>query len=97
MDNKKIKLTIQEIVSDFERLVRYDERLVVHFDFEKADESEIERFHDEMVGMIGKYIPDYARHLDAEYFSGELSTYDRALELYNMLYENFREIFYRLV
>ena len=43
--SKKIKLTIQEIVCDFERMVRHHERLDVHFDFEKADENEIDEFH----------------------------------------------------
>ena len=97
MGEKKIKLTIQEIVTDFERLIRHDESLVAHFDFEKADESKIAKFHDEMVAMSEKYIPNYERHLGGEYFSGELSTYEKALELYSMLYENFREIFYQLI
>ena len=39
--SKKIKLTIQEIVSDFEKMVRCHERLDVLFDLEEATEYDI--------------------------------------------------------
>ena len=39
-----IKLSIQEIIRDFEELVRYDERLDVHFDFKKAKDEDIHDF-----------------------------------------------------
>ena len=90
----RIKLTIQEIVNDFERLIRYDERLEVLFDNEKADKKEIEKFYIDMVEMIGKYIPNYKNHV-----GGDISeaNYENALKMYKMLYENFKEIFYKLI
>lgn len=90
----RIKLTIQEIVNDFERLIRYDERLEVLFDNEKADKKEIEKFYIDMVEMIGKYIPNFKNHVD-----GDISeaNYENALKMYKMLYENFKEIFYKLI
>ena len=93
----KIQLSIQEIVSDFERMLRCHERLGAFFDFEKADNDEIIRFHDEMVELMDKYIPNYKQHLSEEYFNDKTPTFDRALELYGMLYRNFREMFYQLV
>lgn len=90
----RIKLTIQEIVDDFEKLIRYDEHLEAMFDNQKADDGEIERFYTTVVQMIEKYIPNYERHVD-----GDVSdiSYENALKLYGMLYENFKEIFYKLV
>lgn len=90
----RIKLTIQEIVNDFERLIRYDERLEVLFDNEKVDKKEIEKFYIDMVEMIGKYIPNYKNHV-----AGDISgaNYENALKMYKMLYENFKEIFYKLI
>ena len=94
---KKIQLSIQEIVCDFEKIVRYHERLDVQFDFEKADDKEISRFNSEMVAMAEKYIPNYKKHVSEEYFKDYTPTFDRALELYGMLYENLKEIFYQLI
>ena len=95
--SEKIKLTIQEIVCDFERMIRHHERLDVHFDFEKADEDEISQFHDEMLGLMEKYLPSYERHVPEEYLMDETPLFDKALILYGELYNNFREMFYQLV
>lgn len=94
---KSIKLTIQEIVADYEMLIRYHECLDTEFDFEKADQNEIDRFHRNMISLSEKYIPNYREHVSDDYFKGETPAFDKALELYCNLYENFREIFYRLV
>ena len=96
MSKKRIKLTIQEIIEDFESLVRYDERLDVNFDFGKADQAMVRKFYADMVTMTRKYIPNYEAKVDPEYFS-EPSSYERGLMLYKMLYENFREIFCSLI
>lgn len=95
--SEKIKLTIQEIVCDFEKMIRHHERLDVHFDFEKADEDEISQFHDEMLGLMEKYLPSYERHVPKEYLMDETPLFDKALILYGELYNNFREMFYQLV
>ena len=91
---KTIKLTIQEIVSDFEKLVRYDERLDALFDSKKANDKQIEEFYNFTLEMTEKYIPDYEKHIDGNIDEVD---YDNALKLYGMLYENFREIFYKLI
>ena len=95
--SEKIKLTIQEIVCDFEKMIRHHERLDVHFDFEKADEDEISQFHDEMLGLMEKYLPSYEKHVPKEYLMDETPLFDKALILYGELYNNFREMFYQLV
>lgn len=95
--SKKIKLTIQEIICDFEKMVRHHERLDVHFDLERADEDEIDAFYDDMVALMEKYLPNYEKHVPDEYFSNDAQTFDRALILYGELYQNFREMFYKLV
>ena len=95
--SEKIKLTIQEIVCDFEKMIRHHERLDVHCDFEKADEDEISQFHDEMLGLMEKYLPSYERHVPKEYLMDETPLFDKALILYGELYNNFREMFYQLV
>lgn len=94
---KKITLSIQEMVCDFEKLVRSHERLDVQFDFEKADDDEIDRFHTLMVEQMEKYLPNYREHISEEYFRDDTPTFDRALELYGELYKNFKEMFYQMV
>ena len=94
MSEKPIKLTIQEIVRDFETLVRYDERLDLKFDLKKANDKDIEKFYSEMLRITEKYIPNYQNHIDG---SVDEVNYDNALKLYEMLYENFKEIFYKLI
>lgn len=92
-----ITLSIQEIVEDYERLVRYDEKLGLMFDHENADEDTIDEFFSYLEKLTAKYIPTYKRHVPKQYFLNDVSTYDKALILYNMLYTNFKEIFYNLI
>lgn len=91
---KTIKLSIQEIVNDFEKLVRFDERLDVLFDCKKANSNKIEEFYDFVLEMVEKYIPNYENHVDGNVHE---VNYENALKLYGMLYENFKEILYQLV
>ena len=93
----KIKLSIQEILVDFERLVRWDERLEVYFENQSANDDDIEKFFKFVEEMILKYLPSYKEHMPPEFFSKDTSDYDKALELYKPLYENFKEIFYQLI
>lgn len=95
--SKKINLTIREIVEDFEKLVRYDERLDSLFDHELANDDHIEKFHQDLVEMIEKYLPSYKDKINQRYFSDEASTYEKSIILYKPLYDNFKEIFYQLV
>ena len=91
---KTITLTIQEIVSDFEKLVRYDERLDALFDSKKANDEKIDEFYNFTLEMTQKYLPDYEKNIDGNI---DEVNYDNALKLYEVLYENFREIFYKLI
>lgn len=97
MSDFVIELSIQEMVKDFEEIVRYDERLGVLFDLEKASEKNINNFYKYMIFICKKYIPNYEDHLGDEYYSPSSTEYDNALMLYELLYENFKEIFYNLV
>ena len=93
-----IKLTIQEIVDDFEKLIRYDEHLDVLIDFKKADEKEIDEFHDNIVEMCEKYLPKYRSLLEERFQQTEDDgSYESTLNMYQLLYANFKEIFYKLL
>lgn len=87
-----IKLSIQEIVDDFEKLLRLDEELNVKLDFKECEEEDISKFHNGVVEIAGKYIPNYMDHMQETD-----SEYDFALELYKIVYSNFKEIFFKLV
>ena len=56
----KIQLSIQEILNDFEKLVRWDERLAVHFENQSADDEDIEKFFNFVEEMALKYLPSYS-------------------------------------
>ena len=90
---RKIRLTIQEIVDDFECLVRYDEKLDAMFSLQKCNDEEISRFLECTENLADKYVPDYEEKFEI----GDAEGYDRALLIYGKLYENFKEIFYQLV
>ena len=94
---KKIKLTIEEIVKDFETLIRHDERLNSRFDIKKFSEEDIEDFHLEMIALMEKYLPTYRQKVSREYFSEDATTLKKAMILYDDLHENFRQIFCQLI
>ena len=95
--SKAIKLSIQEIIADYEMMIRHHEHLDTQFDFERAEDRDIDRFHKEMVELIEKYLPTYKKHIPERYFSENADTFEKALILYGELYENFRQMFYQLV
>ncbi len=94
---KKISLTIQEVVYDFERLVRYDERLYASFNNKMIYGEEIEGVYRSLEEMISRYMPDYKENIPSQYFSDDASTYEKASILYQLLYGRFKEIFYQLI
>ncbi len=91
--NFKIQLSIQEIVSDFESLVRMDEKLKTRFDFEDCDGEDLLKYNDELTRLVKKYIPNYRKYLEVE----DAESFEASLSIYEMLYENFKEIFYKLI
>ena len=50
-----------------------------------------------MLSLVEKYLPTYREHVSEEYMMGDTPKFDRALELYGMLYENYQNILYQLV
>nr|WP_294999711.1 hypothetical protein [uncultured Methanobrevibacter sp.] len=91
--NFKIQLSIQEIVSDFESLIRMDEKLKTRFDFEDCDGEDLLKYNDELTRLVKKYIPNYRKYLEVE----DAESFEASLSIYEMLYENFKEIFYKLI
>ncbi len=89
-----IKLSIQEIIYDFEKLVRYDEKLGIYFDFKRAQDEDISDFYKKIEELGCKYLP---RNYDDILAEGGNDEYDRALALYKALYSNFVEMFTQLV
>lgn len=89
-----IRLSIQEIICDFEKLVRYDEKLGVYFDFKRARDEDISDFYRKIEELGCKYLPKIYEEFLAE---GGDNKYDSALALYKVLYANFVEMFTQLV
>ena len=88
-----IKLTIHEIIRDFESLIRSEEHLSVLIDHELANDEEIAQFHNNILEIAKKYIPNYKE------FAGDdvdEINYENSLKLFKMLYENFTEIMVQL-
>ena len=88
-----IQLSIQEIVKDFESLVRLDERLKSKLDLEECIEEDVCKYHKELTRLVKKYIPNYRKYLEVE----DAESFEASLSIYEMLYENFKEIFYNLI
>ena len=88
-----IQLSIQEIVKDFESMLRLDERLKSKLDLEECTEEDVCKYHKELTRLVKKYIPNYTKHMDVE----DDGSFEASLAIYEMLYGNFKEIFYHLV
>ena len=97
MSKNPIRLTIQEIVQDFEGMMRADERISLLGDLGKLDVSDCNDYHRGMQCLAEKYMPKYKSLVPADYFSDDASALAKGSMLYDMLYENFKEIFYKLV
>lgn len=94
---KTIKLTIQEIVLDYEQMIRCEEHITTLEDIDQLSDDDLKDFKNDMQKMIEKYIPNYKRFVPVTYFSDETSDKNKAVILSDMLQENFKEIFYQLV
>lgn len=58
-----------------------------------SSEKDIDKYNSELRKLLIKYIPNYRKHLKCD----DLTSFDASLEMYGMLYENFKKIFYNLV
>ena len=92
-----IKLTIQEIVVDYEIMTREDERINMLGEMGKLDDADGVNYKNEMERIAEKYIPNYLDKVPSNYSSGNTSSKEKGTILYNILEKNFREIFYGLV
>ena len=92
-----IKLTIQEIVVDYEIMTREDERIAMLGEMGKLNDADGVNYKKEMERIAEKYIPNYLDRVPGEYSSPETSSKEKGTILYNILERNFREIFYGLV
>lgn len=97
MSKNHIRLSIQEIVEDFENMVRIDERIGLLGELGKLEISDCSDYHKEMESIAEKYMPKYSELVSSDYFSDDASSLAKGSMLYDMLHENFREIFYKLV
>lgn len=87
--SEPVRLTMHEILIDFEKLVRSEEHLSVLIDLEKASNEDIDKFYNDLFEMTKKYVPNYRKFFSEDI---EKSNYENALKLFKMLYENFTEI-----
>lgn len=94
---KTIKLTIQEIVLDYEQVIRIEEHVSTLEDIDRLSDEDCRDFKNDMQTMVEKYIPNYKRFVPVTYFLDETSDMKKAEILSDMLSENFKEIFYGLV
>ena len=95
--DKKIKLTIQEIVHDFECLLRFEERILTLEDIDQLEDYDSAEFLSDVEAMIQKYLPTYRQHLEEEGWSDDDTDKQKAMLLSDILQRNFTEIFYQLV
>ena len=92
-----IKLSIQQIVFDFQKLVRSQERITILKQRDLLTDRDCEEYKNETIDMAERYLPNYRNHVPSRFFSDETDDYEKAGMLGTILYENFKEIFYQLV
>ena len=92
-----IRLTIQEIVVDYEIMTREDERITMLEEMDKLNDADGVYYKNEMERIAEKYIPNYLDKVPDNYSSVSTSSKEKGTILYNILEKNFREIFYGLV
>ena len=92
-----IKLTIQEIVNDFESIIRFEEHITTLEEIDQLDDENSVEFLIYADMMIRKYIPNYENLPQIKDISSKTSDKQKAMILSNLLQENFKEIFYGLI
>lgn len=95
-EKKKIKLSIQEIVNDFYKLGETEGYLSGLASIGELCENDTKSYHEDMVDLIDKYLPNWKEKVNEKYW--ECKQFDeKGLILSNILYNNFKEIFYALI
>ena len=95
--SNSIKLSIQQIVFDFESLIRAQEKVNTLKMTGSLYESDCIEYKNSMVDMAERYLPNYMQHIHSRFFSDETDELEKAGILATVLYENFKEIFYQLI
>ena len=95
--SNSIKLSIQQIVFDFESLIRAQEKVNTLKMTGQLKNSDCIEYKNSMVDMAERYLPNYRKHIPSRFFSDETDELEKAGILATVLYENFKEIFYQLI
>lgn len=91
----KIKLSIQEIVNDYEICLREDERIKLFEEMEMLKEEDTDKSIITYENMCEKYIPNYKDKTPSNY--NNKTSYQKHIVLNTLLENNFREMIYNLV
>lgn len=79
--------SMEEVIDDFEKMIRMDSRMDTLIDHGHADNDEIERFYFDLTKLAEKHTPDF--NADEACFG---TTYENALIVCAMLHRRFKEI-----
>lgn len=90
-----IKLSIQEIVNDFEKITREDERMGMLASYELIETDDYNNFYKVMKELCKKYIPNYQNLVPSSYKNQNKT--EQGITLYNILCKNFKEIIFQLI
>lgn len=92
---KKIKLSIQEVVNDYETCTREDERIKLFEELEILKEKDTDECILLLEEMCKKYIPNFENKVPTNY--NKKNSYNKQIILNSLLETNFKEIIYSLV
>lgn len=90
-----IRLSIQEIVNDFEKITREDERMEMLATYEIIETDDYLNFYNIMKELCKKYIPNYKHLVPTTYETQD--KIEKGITLYNILCKNFKEMFFKLI
>lgn len=92
---KKIKLSIQEIINDYETCTREDERIKLFEEMEILKPKDTDEAIIILEDMCIKYIPNYKDKIPTNF--NDKTSYQKQIILNSLLESNFKEIIYALV
>lgn len=92
---KKIKLSIQEVVNDYEQCIREDERIKLFEELENLNENDTKEATKFLENICKKYIPNYKEKVPTNY--KKANNYKKQIILNSLVETNFKEIFFNLV
>ena len=93
---KTIRLSIQEIVSDFYSLGEKEGYINGLSENYELSEQDKDNYHNFMINLINKYIPNWKEKIKEKYWNSE-NVDEKGLIISSILYDNFKTIFCELV